>query len=183
MFSDRVAARIEGGFVVFLIGMRVNKLHRPDKWMPVASAMGRMLPELEADPSLGLLGTRTRWAGRHIDLIQYWRSFEHLHAYARARDAAHLPAWRAYNRAVRDNDAVGVWHEHVPRAGGRVRGRLPRDAAVRAGRRCGRRRRDGRAVQRERSARSWGGSGAGLRPGASADCEWGTQAWGRTTGP
>lgn len=111
MFADRIAARIEGDFVVFLIGMRVNKLHRPDKWMPVVSAMGRMLPELEADPSLGLLGTRTRWAGRHIDLIQYWRSFEHLHAYARARDAAHLPAWRAYNRAVRDNAAVGVWHE------------------------------------------------------------------------
>ena len=111
MFPDRTAARIEGDFVVFLIGMRVNRLHRPDKWMPVAAAMGRMLPELFRQPELGLLGSRTRWGGRNLDLIQYWRSFEHLHAYARARDAEHLPAWRAYNRAVRGNDAVGVWHE------------------------------------------------------------------------
>lgn len=110
-FHDRTAARVEGDFVVFLIGMRINKLHRPDKWVPAASAMGRMLPELFATPDLGLLGSRTLWAGRHIDLVQYWRSFEHLHAYARARDAAHLPAWRAYNRAVKGNDAVGVWHE------------------------------------------------------------------------
>lgn len=111
MTPDRLAARIEGDFVVFLIGMRINRLHRPDKWVPVAGAMGRMLPELVRRPELGLLGSRTRWGGRHLDLVQYWRSFGHLHAYARARDAAHLPAWRAYNRAVRGNDAVGVWHE------------------------------------------------------------------------
>ncbi|MEM1118044.1 MAG: DUF4188 domain-containing protein [Bacteroidota bacterium] len=111
MTPDRLAARIEGDFVVFLIGMRINALHRPDKWVPVARAMGRAMVELRANPDLGLLGSRTLRAGRHIDVVQYWRSFEHLHAYARARDAAHLPAWRAYNRAVRGNDAVGVWHE------------------------------------------------------------------------
>ncbi len=91
--------------------MRINKAHRPDKWVPVIHAMGRMLPELFRQPDLGMLGSRTRWGGRHLDLIQYWRSFDHLHAYARSHDAEHLPAWRAYNRAVRGNDAVGVWHE------------------------------------------------------------------------
>ena len=118
MTSDRLAAHIEGDFVVFLIGMRINALHRPNKWWPAAASMSRMLPELFRNPDLGLLGSRTRWAGRHIDLVQYWRSFEHLHAYARAHDAEHLPAWRAYNRAVRGNDAVGVWHEsYLVRAG------------------------------------------------------------------
>src|SRR6056297_1778246 len=111
MHADRLAARIEGDFVLFLVGMRINKVYRPDLWGPVANAMPRMLAELEANPDLGMLGSRTRWAGRHIDVIQYWRSFEHLHAYARARNAEHLPAWRAYNRTVHDNDAVGVWHE------------------------------------------------------------------------
>ena len=111
MYPDRFSARIEGDFVVFLIGMRINKLHRPDRWLPVAGAMPRMLAELEADPHSGLLGSRLRRSGRHIDLVQYWRSFEHLHAYAHAHDAAHRPAWRAYNRAARGNDAVGVWHE------------------------------------------------------------------------
>jgi len=111
MYPDRIAARIEGDFVVFLIGMRINTLHRPDLWGPVSASMPRMLRELQQKPELGLLGARTRWAGRHIEVIQYWRSFEYLHAYARMRDAEHLPAWRAYNRALAGNDAVGVWHE------------------------------------------------------------------------
>jgi len=111
MYHDRLAARIEGDFVVFIIGMRINALHRPDLWGPVSAAMPRMLRELERKPELGLLGAQTRWAGRHIVVVQYWRSFGHLHAYARARDAEHLPAWRAYNRALAGNDAVGVWHE------------------------------------------------------------------------
>ncbi|MGO0577562.1 monooxygenase family protein [Ornithinimicrobium panacihumi] len=32
--------------------------------------------------------------------MQYWRSVDHLYAYARQPDARHLPAWRAFNRAA-----------------------------------------------------------------------------------
>jgi hypothetical protein len=39
----RMTARIDGDFVVFLIGMRINKPWRPGRWLPVASAMPRML--------------------------------------------------------------------------------------------------------------------------------------------
>ena len=42
---------------------------------------------------------------------QYWRSFAALEAYAKNRDAAHLPAWQAFNRAVGSNGNVGIWHE------------------------------------------------------------------------
>jgi hypothetical protein len=31
--------------------------------------------------------------------------------YAKNRDAQHLPAWRAFNKAVGDNGSVGIWHE------------------------------------------------------------------------
>ena len=44
-------------------------------------------------------------------LIQYWRSFDHLHAYAHDRDRAHLPAWAAFNKAARGNTTVGIFHE------------------------------------------------------------------------
>jgi len=30
----RVTVKIEGDFVVFLIGMRINKLWKPHKWLP-----------------------------------------------------------------------------------------------------------------------------------------------------
>lgn len=104
----RQAGEIEGDFVVFLIGMRVNTWWKVAAWLPVVLAMPRMLRELDRHPELGLLGGR--FAG--TTLIQYWRSTDHLNAYAQSRQHAHLPAWRAFNRNARKADgAVGVWHE------------------------------------------------------------------------
>jgi hypothetical protein len=98
--------------VVFLIGMRINQLHRPDQWMPVFTAMPKMINELMKSPDSGLLARpRTFLSGRTGVLVQYWESFEKLNAYARAADKEHLPAWRAFNQRTRDNGAVGIYHE------------------------------------------------------------------------
>ena len=42
----RMTAKLDGDFVVFLIGMRVKKWWKFWKWLPVATAMPRMLVEL-----------------------------------------------------------------------------------------------------------------------------------------
>ena len=107
---ERLFATLEGEFVVFLIGMRINSLWKVHKWWPVARAMPRMIKELEAHPELGMLGGEI-WGGRTTILVQYWRSAEQLFAYARSRDTEHLPAWRAFNRGVGASGDVGVWHE------------------------------------------------------------------------
>jgi Monooxygenase af470-like len=107
---ERVTAGIEGEFCVFLIGMRVNKLWKLHRWLPVARAMRAMLAELERLPDAGLLGVET-WSGNPSVMVQYWRSFDHLEAYATARDRAHLPAWAEFNRRVGSNGDVGIWHE------------------------------------------------------------------------
>jgi hypothetical protein len=107
----RFAAQIEGDFVVFLIGMRVNKPLLIHKWLPVATAMPRILKELAQHPELGLLHAQAFVSGRTLMTVQYWRSFEQLHAYAHARDKEHLPAWAAFNRKVGGNGSVGVFHE------------------------------------------------------------------------
>src|SRR6476661_1790827 len=113
----RLAATIEGDFVVFLIGMRVNKPLAVHKWWPVASAMPRMIRELYAHPELGFLHAET-WGGRTTLTLQYWRSVEQLLAYAKNKDAEHLPAWKAFNQRVARDGSVGVWHEtYVVRAG------------------------------------------------------------------
>jgi Domain of unknown function (DUF4188) len=44
-------------------------------------------------------------------VLQYWRSFEQLHAYAHARNLEHLPAWADFNRRVGGNGSVGIFHE------------------------------------------------------------------------
>lgn len=106
---ERLTVAREEGFVLFIIGARVNKWWLlPIAW-GVAMAMTRMMRELEADPSNGLLSSES-YFGRTTMAIQYWRSFEDLHRYAHAKDRAHLPAWR---RWIKDwaEGAVGIYHE------------------------------------------------------------------------
>lgn len=98
------------GFVVFLIGMRVNRLWLAPVWWGVTLAMKRMLDQLAGDPSSGLLRSEA-WFGRTTILVQYWRSVEQLHAYAHAKERAHVPAWRAWAQGWGETGAVGIWHE------------------------------------------------------------------------
>lgn len=111
MFSGRYTGTIEGDFVVFLIGMRANKAWKVHRWLPVFLAMPKMLRELERDPDAGLLGATQGLLSTGPVVVQYWRSFEQLERYARDPDAAHLPAWRRFNRLVRGSGDVGIWHE------------------------------------------------------------------------
>lgn len=46
-------------------------------------------------------------------VVQYWESFEKLTEYSRSPDLAHLPAWRSFNRKIRDNGSVGIFHETI----------------------------------------------------------------------
>ena len=108
--EERVTAEIEDEVVVFVIGMRINKLWKVHKWLPVARAMGRMLKELEVDPDAGLLGVEGFGVVNGV-LMQYWRSFEHLESYAVDKAREHAPAWAAFNKAMRSNGDVGIWHE------------------------------------------------------------------------
>ena len=107
---ERLCAEMPGDFVVFLIGMRINQPWMVHKWLPVARAMPRMIRELYGRPELGFLHAEA-WFARTVVLIQYWRSMDQLMAYAKDRDAAHLPAWAAFNRAVGTSGSVGIWHE------------------------------------------------------------------------
>jgi hypothetical protein len=112
IIDRRVTAAIEGDFVVFLIGMRINKLWKPRKWLPVALAMPRMMRELDGRPDTGLLGVDWYLGGPwRVMLVQYWRSFEHLEAYARSGEAEHWPAWVDFNKKVGSSGDVGIWHE------------------------------------------------------------------------
>jgi hypothetical protein len=100
IFNGRYTARTDKPLVLFLIGLRLNKLWAAHKWLPVFTAMPRMLAELDRKPKAGLLSHRTYWSGR-IFLV----------AYAHDASAQHFPAWAAFNRAVGKDGTVGIWHE------------------------------------------------------------------------
>jgi hypothetical protein len=104
----RMAAQIEGDFVVFLIGMRINKPWKVHHWLPVFRAMRPMIKELSERPESGFLGSTFGFPV----IVQYWRSFEHLEAYARSHDGKHWPAWVAFNKRTGNaRGEVGIWHE------------------------------------------------------------------------
>ena len=109
VLPERMCAQIDGDFVVFLIGVRINKPWKVHKWLPVATAMPKMIAELSRQPDSGFLGAQTLGLGV---LVQYWRSFDALEKYARNTDAQHWPAWVAFNKHMgRSRGDVGIWHE------------------------------------------------------------------------
>jgi hypothetical protein len=108
VIASRTTAEIDGDFVVFLIGMKVTSPLKVHKWWPVFRAMRPMIKELSQRPESGFLGCTFGFPV----IVQYWRSYEHLEAYARDQDALHWPAWVAFNkRTGRSRGDVGIWHE------------------------------------------------------------------------
>ena len=110
IIKERMTAEAKGDFVVFLIGLRINKLWKIHKWLPVVIAMPKMISELYANPEMGFM-SHEQWFGRTTIMIQYWESFEHLENYAKNKTSNHLPAWEEFNKKIASNGDVGIWHE------------------------------------------------------------------------
>jgi hypothetical protein len=111
VFPGRYTAQTDKPVVLFLIGMRFNKLWRVDKWAWFVRTMPAMLAELEKKPEAGMLWYRTHVSGRYLTVQQYWESFEKLLAYAHDKSGEHFPAWARFNRQLANDEAVGIWHE------------------------------------------------------------------------
>jgi hypothetical protein len=114
----RMRAEIDGDFVVFLIGPRFgSKLHLYRSFLDLGGRRGmqHMLDYLVSHPEKGLLGYQQLGL---VTMVQYWRSFEHLEAFARDEDDPHLAIWRRYWKRVGTSDRSGIWHEtYLVRAG------------------------------------------------------------------
>lgn len=132
----RMQAEIEGDFVVFLIGARINskrELVRCVMDLGGRRRMKHMLDYLVQHPDKGLLGYEFGFP----TIVQYWRSFEHLEAFANDKDDPHLGVWRQYWRRVGSSPRTGIWHEtYRVRAGEyeAVYGNMPPHGLGRAGR-------------------------------------------------
>ena len=117
IYTGRYTASLDGDFVVFLIGMRVNKLWKIHKWLPVTREMGPMLKTLFSNPEKGMLGARFGWMGGPM-VVEYWRSFADLDRFAPSSTDPHRPAWRRFNKKVGTSGDVGIWHETFKVRGG-----------------------------------------------------------------
>ena len=114
--QGRWTADIEGDFVVFLIGARPSKLHLFRSLIDLGGRRGmkHMLDYLVEHPEKGLLGYQMGFPA----IVQYWRSFEQLEAFAKNTDDPHLDVWRKYFKRVGKSARTGIWHEtYLVRAG------------------------------------------------------------------
>jgi Monooxygenase af470-like len=110
-FKGRYAAYTDEPFVVFIIGMRINRFFSLRKWTFGAASFVRMLIDLRRNPEKGYLGGQQIIYPRGIGMIQYWRSFEDLERFARSQTDLHVPVWRRYNQMVGSDGSFGIWHE------------------------------------------------------------------------
>ncbi|MGA0603911.1 DUF4188 domain-containing protein [Caulobacter sp. KR2-114] len=138
IINKRVCAEIDGEFVVFLLGTKFVKPWKFWKWGLVAKSMKRMLEELAEHPEFGMLHSESYGQpfGKNVT-VQYWRTFEHLEAYARNTDNEHAPAWKAFFKIVGLDGDVGIWHETYAIAPGRyesIYGSMPPMGLGKAGR-------------------------------------------------
>jgi hypothetical protein len=134
--GKRMIAEIDGDFVVFLIGARFNsKLHMAASFMDLGGRRGmkHMLDYLVAHPEKGLLAYEMGFP----TIVQYWRSFDHLEAFAKDQDDSHVAVWRNYWRRVGKSGRTGIWHEsYLVRAGDyeAIYGNMPPRGLGKAGR-------------------------------------------------
>ena len=113
VFNGRYTAQIDGDFVVFLIGARVNSFRKILKLGWIGQASGEIYRVLLEKPEYGMLGVEsfTRNMFRESINVTYWRSYEHLERFAHDKDDPHLGAWRRFQREVGNDGSFGIWHE------------------------------------------------------------------------
>jgi len=84
--AEGVIARFEtvppGEVVLFLVGMRINRWSRSDRWWPALGAMRTMWRQLRREPEAGLLTMTATGFSNPFVFIQYWQSERHLFDFA-----------------------------------------------------------------------------------------------------
>ena len=96
--------------MVFLIGASANNfLHVLKSFANLGGRRGmkHMLKYLTEHPEKRLV----RYEMGFPTIVQYWRSFDDLEAFARDQDDPHLEPWRNYWRRVGKSDRTGIRHE------------------------------------------------------------------------
>ena len=143
ILEGRWTAKIDGDFVVFLIGARVGNPFRARRAIPLLGQMRKMLADLEKDQGTsardrGFLGYQNHGIGPIGVIVQYWRSFDDLERFARDPGDRHAQVWRNWFKAAQHkNPAAGIWHETFAVPAGRYEAiyqNMPAIGLLKAGR-------------------------------------------------
>lgn len=88
-----MTAELDGGFVIYINGMRLNEPRTVHKYLLAGLRAAQIFKELEEDPDSGFLGYLPAYMSiRSGAAIQYWRSLEDIRRFAQDPDDLHVPA-------------------------------------------------------------------------------------------
>ncbi len=135
IFPGRFTAEIPGPFVVFAIGMRLNRMFAIHKWLKPGIDTFQMVRLLARNPPDGYLGGQLFLYWRGLAMLQYWRSFEQLEDFAKDRTLPHAAAWGNLLRQTQTDQTFGYWHETYQVQEGRyecIYGSMPKFGLARA---------------------------------------------------
>ncbi len=111
IFKGRYTAKIEGDFVIFAVGMQINRGWKIHRWLPIFISIFRMIRDLKLKPQSGFLHAEYYLSVGGAMTLQYWRTTQDLENFAHDKNHKHLLIWKKYNQDIVENGDVGIWHE------------------------------------------------------------------------
>ena len=112
IYTGRYHVERDEPFIVFLIGMRINRLWAIHKWWSPLMATLRNLRSVDSrTPPEGYLGGEVYLSWPGLNMVQYWESFEHLENYSKDPNLPHLKAWQHLAKQSKTDHTFGYWHE------------------------------------------------------------------------
>lgn len=110
IMKGRRTARTDEEFVVFIMGMRINRWWMIHCWRPVILAMTGMTHEFVQQPKRGWLGSKA-WFERAVAIIQHLWPFDAPATYTKAQDRSHVPTLAGFNRKIGNDGTIGICNE------------------------------------------------------------------------
>jgi len=116
LITKPYTASIEGDFCVFLVGAKLNARFPSSDFKWLGEAFESMVTELESDPErFGYLGgdyfmSHNPYTNGQM-LVSYWRSQEHVNAWAKDRMNKHFAPMIKSSKHIRDSSEYGFYHE------------------------------------------------------------------------
>jgi hypothetical protein len=111
VFSGRYTAEMADPVILFAIGMRVNRLLAVHRWLLPTFNTLRLWIHLKTSPPEGYLYGYLYLYWRGIGMMQYWKNFDSLEAFAHDMNQPHLKSWRQLAVQTESDRTFGYWHE------------------------------------------------------------------------
>lgn len=109
LIAPRYSATLDGDFVLFIVGMRINRLCAIHIWPAILLRALRIIRSATPGAN-GLLSREIVISGKGIALITYWDDFDQWEEFGNS-DNHHRSSWKYFYERVINSKAVGLWHE------------------------------------------------------------------------